>query len=567
VAIQDVYLRKKTRREAERARQSTYSVGGATYETKTGKLLEGRYVSPISGETVIRGKRVIDPTFTPTVLSDTNIRQNVIPDLQSRANNLYGTPSPYQTTPTGERVTTTGAPKAPTTGEVTGEPNAYDDIYKQFQGALGETPTAQEDPLDSEYNQLQEDVFKRMEQEVSEAAKRSEAGVLEAYSRRKRDLAILQGEAGAQKAGLGQFLFSSGASRYGTVGSTSSLVTSTERGLMNELNDLRFDEQEAINKVRDAQKDGDWRVMQARLDYAENVRAEKEKRRDEFNKAQREQNEKIAERRMEVERDLAVASVFNALGPDVAHGDILSFLNEEGIEITAEELAKSAKNIVGDVKSPVEQLTGESRNFFLLKEMGALPTNITSLPEDKQLFAYLGQNAAARRAPTGAGQTFSIAEVDKLGLPRSLVGVSEQTVFRQLQLPEAPNWFREQALTEMRRTPFTGSPDQFLATLWDDFRNEVLGAESNETNQTDFSAQEQRKLEQAGLSDAGRQEQLNFLYGKTPESKFVKDLRTALSSMADSGIDRATAEKQLKKKYGKELPETVANLLNELWPS
>lgn len=340
--------------------------------------------------------------FTPTVLSDTNIRQNVIPDLQSRASNLYGLPSPYQPPPTGDKVTTTGAPKTPADTELS--------------SLLGTDTELKDDPLQKEHDQLQEDVFKMQEQAVSDQAKRQAQSVATAYSQRKRDLAILQEQAGAQKAGLAGSLFSSGASRYGSV-SGGGLVTSTERGLMNQLSDLNFDEREAIDKVREAQKDGDYRVMQARLDYADKVRAQKEKRQDELNKEIRTRNKETTKRRLEIERGLAVADAIGGLGSNVEKGTLLASLNEEGIEMTADELDKIVKNLSGDKKKTFEGFSADIQDYYNFAENypEALPDSIKNLPENQRPLAYVKYISSLTRVPEKpkAGDTFKLTSAGR----------------------------------------------------------------------------------------------------------------------------------------------------------
>lgn len=81
----------------------------------------------------------------------------------------------------------------------------------------------------------------------------------------------------------------------------------------------------------------------------------------------------------------------------------------------------------------------------------------------------------ARGAPrTGtAGATFSIAEVDKYGLPRSLAGASERTIISQMQVPQIPDWFRQKAEQELQMSLLPN----VLQQMWDDFRTKFLTGE------------------------------------------------------------------------------------------
>jgi len=84
-------------------------------------------------------------------------------------------------------------------------------------------------------------------------------------------------------------------------------------------------------------------------------------------------------------------TVINALANGAeTPAEIFTALTSSGISATTKEIQDAMKTFAETADTSVDKLTGDTRNFFLLKNMqGALPTSITSLPPEKQLGAYL----------------------------------------------------------------------------------------------------------------------------------------------------------------------------------
>lgn len=79
--------------------------------------------------------------------------------------------------------------------------------------------------------------------------------------------------------------------------------------------------------------------------------------------------------------------------------DILGSLKDAGMDVTSKEIEDAVKFMVGDVKNPLEKLSGDAKDFFMLKDMG-----IEGIGTD--LFDYIRRKSAAGRAPekgTGGG--------------------------------------------------------------------------------------------------------------------------------------------------------------------
>ncbi|MFA6992230.1 MAG: hypothetical protein WC269_03035 [Candidatus Gracilibacteria bacterium] len=102
------------------------------------------------------------------------------------------------------------------------------------------------------------------------------------------------------------------------------------------------------------------------------------------------QEAKLTEQRQTVERENAMVEIFSQGVTNPI--DIMKMMSEAGISSTSKDVSEFLKNVsvgmggTGDV----EKLTGDAKNFFILKGMNtALPNSITSLPEQDQLGAFI----------------------------------------------------------------------------------------------------------------------------------------------------------------------------------
>lgn len=112
----------------------------------------------------------------------------------------------------------------------------------------------------------------------------------------------------------------------------------------------------------------------------------------EFGQKQREESAQVDTLTPQSEKDAAILSALNSGLTDI--GDIFTAARNGGADVTLEDVTTALDSLgasVGINKNAAEKLTGDAKNFFLLKENspGFLPTEIMSLPEDKQLGAYI----------------------------------------------------------------------------------------------------------------------------------------------------------------------------------
>lgn len=116
-------------------------------------------------------------------------------------------------------------------------------------------------------------------------------------------------------------------------------------------------------------------------------------------KVAKETNDKIREQEIQATRDYVVADLMSQGVTDPK--SMLSILNESGGDFTAKEIGETMKSLSEGLKTSTDKLSGEAKNYFALKEIGALPASVSSLPEDEQLFAFIKQSGDAARKPEG----------------------------------------------------------------------------------------------------------------------------------------------------------------------
>ncbi|HEC66968.1 MAG TPA: hypothetical protein ENI23_16960 [bacterium] len=130
-------------------------------------------------------------------------------------------------------------------------------------------------------------------------------------------------------------------------------------------------------------------------------------------------------------------------------------------------------------------LTGDVAQFEQAKQQGLIS-------EDLTFGEFLEARAEAKKVPGIVKENkLSISEAKSLGLPVSLVGVSEQEIINQLQSSEPPNWYREILELALPKvgdiipdTDFQYEAEDIenlkkgnfkeLKSKWEEFRNNVL---------------------------------------------------------------------------------------------
>jgi len=351
--------------------------------SQTGVLSQGEPVQPQKS------------TITPTTLSSANIAEKVIPEIQQKTQQY------------DQRGSTTN----PDTGAVTLPTGKQADLQLvrenngTYMGQDGQkyynwdstpvgisTTDTSSDPLDIRtrtiLNKLQTDSDALTSSMVAsiktnyDNLRAQQKDINDRYNKGVETAAIMGGTA-----------------RY-AAGTAEGMTASAMSYGIQKLSELDQKENEAILKVKQAQQDMNWKIASVELDKIEKIRQEKVTAATNLNNKLIEQNNQI--RQQEETRN-------NAINDDIRT------LMSKASGLTPEQLADlqttlknhdyvSARGIVGDTgSSSLDNLSGDVKTFYALKEMGNLPTNILALPKDQQMFTFIKQLNQAQSVKTGTG--------------------------------------------------------------------------------------------------------------------------------------------------------------------
>lgn len=302
----------------------------------------------------------------------------------------------------------------------------------------------------------------------------------------------------AEKSGATALMRAGG--RYAPMNTSGQMLAQTSFGLR-QLQTLDDKENAAIGAAKAAQETQDYKIMADSLSMAEGIRKEKQSKAQEVLKKVTDANQKIAEQKYQSSRDSAIADL-------VAQGihdpsQMLNLLNtyedgsDTGGDFTSDEVAKALKNLTvdGDPKN----LAADLQTFNYLRDHIGLPEEIAKLPPAEQYFAYL----QSIKGSTG-GFSLSPGEARYDGSGKLIAARAPKP-----DPNEAPSW--DEYLTAAKKAAgvsYFPNPDE------DMLKKQYEADFPNGKVPTKFSDAETRRLEQAGLLDSSRPEQLDFLYKK-----------------------------------------------------
>lgn len=191
-------------------------------------------------------------TYTPTVISDTTIRDQKIPEIKSEANKLLPGPQGTAQNPGDQPQGVSGSETEPA--------NEYDQLY---QSVMGSSP--QDDSLyDAEMNMLN-----NMQKTSDARTQASIRALSDTYNARRAETkaATSRGSGAAQT-----MLMAGGGYRSG---SSQSLLSGIERAGIRQLSTLDAEEQSLKADALAAQTENDYKTLGAKLDLLKEKRAEK----------------------------------------------------------------------------------------------------------------------------------------------------------------------------------------------------------------------------------------------------------------------------------------------------
>jgi hypothetical protein len=410
------------------------------------------------------------PISSPTVVSDANIRESVIPDLKSKAAKILD--PRIISTPGSTLVVdpnTPGYSKSAVDRYLAqnGTAGAYEDIYR---GMSSEEDTNNDISTDPNYR-ASIDILDQAKS-LNDSVYNSTIDSIKARYKTLSDKLVASQD--SQTGAIQSALTLGGTNRYAPV-SASGIMSAKNKYDIESLAALQAEETSLVNQAQAAREAKDYQLLEERLRLVEDKRKEKNALATKVNEQLIAQNKVIREKEIQSSRDSAIASLLSQGITDPSQ--MLNYLNfdEAGNQtgdFTADEIAKTLKAISpGD---DLSKLSGTTRDFFILKGTGQLPSNISSLPEDQQMMAYLSMQKKST-ASTAAGASknkITLSEAKSKGLPLSTVGMSEEDIADSFQDSEPPYWFIEKLNSEKGMTVLP----EIAKQTWEAYRSAFVNS-------------------------------------------------------------------------------------------
>lgn len=325
--------------------------GGKVPFSTVQKGLEGQFVDPkfFSKERSDEQRKQISNSMSvPTVFSDANLRENVIPEINSKAQKI------------GAELTSYG----------TQTQTSETDLEKAYSQYLN-PPTEENDPYLS--------LIKQMQEKSDLATQNLLNATSMEYSQLQQELRQSQtGSNAALRGSLGRM-----GSRYTPI-SSNNLMQAQLNSNAQALAKLQSMETIDKQKILAAQEDKDFQLMGKQIEILEGRRKEKAAIAEQMITA-------IQKQREEIQKQERMATLGNAVAEFMSNGvtnkaEMLKTLNAAGGDFSAKELGEAVTSLTG----AENEIKGSSdiQDYFTLRDFGMLPDFITSLPPQDQFGAF-----------------------------------------------------------------------------------------------------------------------------------------------------------------------------------
>lgn len=210
---------------------------------------------------------------TPTVISDSTIRNNVIPQVQDKATKMLSqtdyTQNPYYLRP-GEstdayttRINALNPTQTATTGQSQDTDTGLGDYDALYKNVFGTTPEA-----DTSYDSSLA-LLDKMRSTSDQATANQIAGIQSQFNQRQNDLRA------AQAAGVSSTNAALARTGGNRSGSGSMAVSAVSRGYIAQMSDADLEEQQAVSQALSAQQNNDYQLLGKQLDVLQQKRQEK----------------------------------------------------------------------------------------------------------------------------------------------------------------------------------------------------------------------------------------------------------------------------------------------------
>ncbi len=265
----------------QQARSGNATLGTAGYDASKTKVISkgmqeqqtgesaGAYNARSANYSASGNKNAV----TPTVVSDGNIRDNVIPNIQKKAgdmldydkNPLYlrpgETPEAYKARTSGFYSPQDAQGGSQPEGSGSAPDNEYDSLY---QSVMGTTP-AKDDYYDTDL-----ELLKQMQKTSDSRTSNQLASITSQFDQQRQDLQASEQRASA----AGNTALMKAGSRYAPQSAAQMLNVQT-RGFIREMSNIDLQESQAKTEAIAAQQDNDYKLLGQKLDILGEKRKEK----------------------------------------------------------------------------------------------------------------------------------------------------------------------------------------------------------------------------------------------------------------------------------------------------
>lgn len=460
---------------------------------------------------------------SPTVISNASIIEDKIPKIKGRAKRML---APKQaaaaTNPDGNPVQ---QPNPDGSAPLDLSNASYEDIYNATYNQKGAAPE-ESDPYLAESRKLMEGLKKTNDDVLNSHIDAIERNSQTLEAAKKRQQAASTSE-------LGSFLLSANGGRSG---SDITVMDAKKTADIEAISKLHNDEETLKAEARQAWADKNYQLVEKRLDQIDLLRKEKQARAKTVADATYKEAQAARAKEIQSSRDNAVAGLLEQGVTDPSQ--ILNYLNydDQGNQVgdfTADEVAKALKSMAPD--GDIDKLSGDIRDYFILKQEGYLPESISSLDPKKQLEAWMNY-VKPKKGAGATGNKLTLTEVQSKGLPLSLVGRSEMEIAQDFDSEEPPQWFAEKAEKEAGTKGGRGqslTPAR-IQDLWDDYRSEFTENKKDTTYEKSGANNKERAL--AYFKSA---------YGDALDDDQASDLADRVQTYVDGGDSYSEAVKKV----------------------
>lgn len=322
-----------------------------------------------------------EPKVSTTTISNTN-KIEAIPGMVKKLDTL-----------TNKGITT----------DVNGVPRYADgSIYNEPEESKQVTAdTADEDASIKSY-------LDEMKANTDATAKRSIDNIQQKFNQRKSEQEAINQRLQARTNNallMGGVTGQGSSAQYAPI-SSQGIISQAESFGVKQLASLDSEEQDLIAQALQAKDESNFKLLEKRLAQVEEKRKEKTDFANKLNDQVLEENKKLLQESIQVEKDTTIADILaSGLTEPSA---ILKKAKELGVSMTAKDVADTLKNIASTLGGgDVSKLSQDVQEYYRLKgEKGGLPVSVLALPSTaEQIAAYIKLKTAAgtKAKSTGSG--------------------------------------------------------------------------------------------------------------------------------------------------------------------